>query len=156
MIVAQAYSSTGGPGGQWGAEFSSAIPSMELFEGEAMEMAVESGVIRDKDYVHVGEAPSVLVCGASIRSEAGAMGAGWPTLGYFTKPSGAIVVNTGCTDWACGLRRDLVVQRITMNVMRKLSVSCLSASAGREESGLAEAFCVRVQGDALGAGGSAL
>ena len=59
VIVAQAYSSAGGPGGQWGAEFSSAIPSMELFEGEAMEMAVESGVIRDKDYVHVGEAPSV-------------------------------------------------------------------------------------------------
>ena len=57
-------------------------------------------------------------------------GAGWPTLGYFTKPSGAIVVNTGCTDWACGLRRDLVVQRITMNVMRKLSVSALSVLLG--------------------------
>ena len=138
MIVAQAYSSTGGPGGQWGAEFSSAIPSMELFEGEAMEMAVESGVIRDKDYVHVGEAPS-LRCSFAARAaaEAGAMGAGWPTLGYFTKPSGAIVVNTGCTDWACGLRRDLVVQRITMNVMRKLSVSavCLPLLGARERAG---------------------
>ena len=67
------------------------------------------------------------------------MGAGWPTLGYFTKPSGAIVVNTGCTDWACGLRRDLVVQRITMNVMRKLSVSAVCLAAGRR-GGLTEAL----------------
>ena len=93
---------------------------------------------------------------AALKLRPGGFGAGWPTLGYFTKPSGAIVVNTGCTDWACGLRRDLVVQRITMNVMRKLSVSAVCLPAGRE-SGLTEALAACVQGDAtLGAGGSAL
>lgn len=54
VIVAQAHSSVGGPGGQWGAEFSSAIPSMELFEHEAAEMAIESGVIKDLVTEHTG------------------------------------------------------------------------------------------------------
>lgn len=31
------------------------------------------------------------------------------------------MVNTGCTDWACGLRRDLPIQQITMNTLRRLS-----------------------------------
>eukprot|EP01045_Picozoa_sp_COSAG04_P052391 COSAG04_NODE_22303_length_357_cov_0.798450_1_plen_93_part_10 len=41
-------------------------------------------------------------CAASSSERPAQWGAGWPTLGYFTKPSGAIVVNTSCTDWACG------------------------------------------------------
>ena len=47
---------------------------------------------------------------------------GWPTLGYMEKPgSGGTTVNTGCTDWACGLRRDYPISQITMNVLRRLS-----------------------------------
>jgi hypothetical protein len=47
---------------------------------------------------------------------------GWPTLGYMEKPGdGGTVVNTGCTDWACGLRRDVPIQHITMNTLRRLS-----------------------------------
>eukprot|EP01043_Picozoa_sp_COSAG02_P019173 COSAG02_NODE_916_length_15971_cov_12.781061_7_plen_132_part_00 len=61
VIVAQAYSSTGGPGGQWGAEFSSAIPSMELYEHEAAEMAIESGVIQDLVTEHTGAVTTPLI-----------------------------------------------------------------------------------------------
>ena len=59
-MIAQAHSSTGGPGGRWGAEFSSAIPSMELFEHEAAEMAVESKVIKDYVTEHTGAATNQL------------------------------------------------------------------------------------------------
>jgi hypothetical protein len=140
VIVAQAYSSTGGPGGQWGAEFSSAVPSMELFEHEAAEMAVESKVIKDYVTEHTGTATALAhaarfcpclalsridrtvqetkyTCGVPC-----ATSTGWPTLGYMQKPGdGGTVVNTGCTDWACGLRRDLPIQQITMNTLRRLS-----------------------------------
>ena len=130
VIVAQAHSSTGGPGGQWGAEFSSSIPSMELFEHEAAEMAVESNVIKDYVTEHAGAAtaptqshPASRINGfASAERVSCANCTGWPTLGYMERPGGGgTVVNTGCTDWACGLRRDLPIQQITMNTLRRLS-----------------------------------
>ena len=152
VIVAQAHSSTGGPGGQWGAEFSSAIPSMELFEHEAAEMAVESGVIKDYVTEHAGAAPTPAYSASScaffvpclrlnrcrylsiMLSAAVVCGkcTGWPTLGFMEKPgSGGTVVNTGCTDWACGLRRDLPIQHITMNTLRRLSgIDSLQLTSG--------------------------
>ena len=74
---------------------------MELFPGEAAEMAIESGVVPDMEAVH----------------------SGWPTLGYYQREGdgGGLVVNAGVTDWACGLQRDPVIQGITLNIIRKLS-----------------------------------
>ena len=82
-----------------------------------MEMAVESGVIVDKTTEHLG----------------------WPTLGFMQKPgeNGGLVVNTGCTDWACGLKRDLVVLKITMNALRKLSGN---ESLGAQQQGAGSAL----------------
>eukprot|EP01052_Picozoa_sp_SAG31_P028218 SAG31_NODE_2705_length_5215_cov_9.452502_3_plen_152_part_00 len=105
-----------------GDEFSSSIPSMELFDGEATAMAIESNVITaDPSFVH----------------------SGYPTLGFYENGAAhlyalylhnrviilpscglnlgdTIIFNCGCTDWAFGLSCDLAVQGITRNVLERL------------------------------------
>ena len=43
-------------------------------------------------------------------------------LGVFTTPGGGTVVNAGVTDWACGLRASPILEQVTRNVLRRLSV----------------------------------
>ena len=88
---------------------------MELFPGEAAEMAIESGVVPDMEAVH----------------------SGWPTLGYYQRDGdgGGLVVNAGVTDWACGLQRDPVIQGITLNIIRKLSGGDAAAVGVSSSSG---------------------
>ena len=107
---------------------------MELFEHEAVEMAVESGVIKDHVTEHVAQHPPRLprhlvllyrtcvgrcrylpmLSAAVVANAQAGHRASWRNLGW--RNSG----QHGCTDWACG-PEDLPIQHITMNTLCRLS-----------------------------------
>ena len=49
------------------------------------------------------------------------LGDGHAVMAVFDRPGGGTVVNVGVTDWVLGLRRLRVVERITRNVLDRLS-----------------------------------
>lgn len=69
----------------------------------------------------VAQAPAVWTgCDLDVFREANVSPDGRATLGAYTLPKGGAVFTAGTTDWAHALGHDPIVERITLNVLRRL------------------------------------
>jgi hypothetical protein len=80
-----------------------------------------------KNFTVLAQAPALWTGmegpGLDVFQEAKVSKDGRATMGAYTSPAGGTVFTAGTTDWSHGLARDDVVQRITKNLLTRLSKS---------------------------------